>query len=100
MFVIVIYAIVGLELFKGQLHATCYKNGTQKYENVSYKYGPDAPLLLVDPGDISFDDDGTPYPCDDRKGWAFCDFWNKLDFEIKSKILRILMEHVQQVCSS
>ena len=29
MFVIVIYAIVGLELFKGQLHATCYKNGTQ-----------------------------------------------------------------------
>ena len=65
MFVIVIYAIVGLELFKGQLHATCYKNGTQKYENVSYKYGPDAPLLLVDPGDISFDEDGVPYPCDD-----------------------------------
>ena len=65
MFVIVIYAIVGLELFKGQLHATCYKIGTQKYENVSYKYGPNAPLLLVDPGDVMSDEDGVPFPCDD-----------------------------------
>ena len=65
MFVIVIYAIVGLELFKGQLHATCYKLHTQVYSNVSHIYGPDAPLLLTDPGDISFDPDGVPFPCDD-----------------------------------
>ena len=95
MFVIVIYAIVGLELFKGQLHATCYKmgmvfsildaivgtfqtvrralisinentkKGTQVFSNVSHIYGPDAPLLLTDPGDISFDPDGVTFPCDD-----------------------------------
>ena len=27
-FVIIIYAIIGLELFKGQLHSTCYHNLT------------------------------------------------------------------------
>ena len=65
MFVIVVYAIVGLELFKGQLHATCYKLHTQVWSNVSHIYGPEAPLLLTDPGDISFDPDGVTFPCDD-----------------------------------
>ena len=27
-FVIIIYAVVGLEVFKGRLHNTCYKNST------------------------------------------------------------------------
>lgn len=27
-FVIIIYAIIGLELFSGKLHKTCFKNGT------------------------------------------------------------------------
>lgn len=27
-FVIIIYAIIGLELFSGKLHATCYANAT------------------------------------------------------------------------
>ena len=65
MFVIVIYAIVGLELFKGKLHATCYKFGTQQWVNVSDVYGIAAPLLLVAPGDIAFDQDSVPFPCDD-----------------------------------
>ena len=30
-FVIMIYAIIGLELFSGNLHNTCYINGTSKY---------------------------------------------------------------------
>jgi hypothetical protein len=30
-FVIIIYAIVGLELFSGKLHDTCFINGTGKY---------------------------------------------------------------------
>lgn len=30
-FVIIIYAIVGLELFSGSLHATCYSKETRKY---------------------------------------------------------------------
>lgn len=55
---IVIYAIIGLELFKGKLHATCYKLGTQKYSNFSDIYGPDVPMILIDPGDISVDDSG------------------------------------------
>ncbi|CAF1177073.1 unnamed protein product [Didymodactylos carnosus] len=29
--VIIIYAIIGIELFRGKLHATCYNNGTGKY---------------------------------------------------------------------
>ena len=35
------------------------------FSNVSHIYGPDAPLLLTDPGDISFDPDGVTFPCDD-----------------------------------
>ena len=30
-FVILIYAIIGLELFSGELHRTCYINGTSEY---------------------------------------------------------------------
>lgn len=30
MFVIIIYAIIGLELFSGKLHDTCYNNRTSK----------------------------------------------------------------------
>lgn len=35
------------------------------FSNVSHIYGPEAPLLLTDPGDISFDPDGVTFPCDD-----------------------------------
>jgi voltage-dependent calcium channel L type alpha-1D len=31
LFVIIVYAIVGLELFSGELHSTCYLNGTDEY---------------------------------------------------------------------
>jgi len=30
LFVIIIYAIIGLELFCGKMHSTCYYNGTSK----------------------------------------------------------------------
>jgi len=30
-FVIIIYAIVGLELFSGSLHKTCFVNSTRKF---------------------------------------------------------------------
>jgi len=30
MFVMIIYSIIGLELFSGALHSTCYVNGTGK----------------------------------------------------------------------
>ena len=33
-FVIIIYAIVGLELFSGALHKTCYDNATSKSRHV------------------------------------------------------------------
>jgi len=38
LFVIIIYAIVGLELFCGALHSTCYNNRTGHYElsDISY----------------------------------------------------------------
>jgi hypothetical protein len=35
LFVIIIYAIIGLELFCGKMHMTCYYNGTSRI--VSYK---------------------------------------------------------------
>ena len=31
-FVIMIYAIVGLELFSGSMHKTCFINGTSEYQ--------------------------------------------------------------------
>lgn len=33
LFVIIIYAIIGLELFSGVLHKTCYNNKTSKVKN-------------------------------------------------------------------
>ena len=38
MFVIIIYAIVGLELFCGALHSTCYYNDSGMYESTFYQY--------------------------------------------------------------
>ena len=35
LFVIIIYAIIGLELFSGLLHKTCWNNITSKY-SISY----------------------------------------------------------------
>jgi len=35
-FVIIIYAIIGLELFSGSLHKTCWINGTRAYRRVTY----------------------------------------------------------------
>ena len=43
MFVIIIYAIVGLELFSGAMHKTCYNNATSK----------SALSLSIDPRDQS-----------------------------------------------
>lgn len=34
LFVIIIYAIIGLELFSGQLHKTCIHKNTSKYDNL------------------------------------------------------------------
>jgi len=43
-FVVIIYAIVGLELFSGYLHETCFDNHTRQY---SHAYFCSA-LLLID----------------------------------------------------
>ena len=55
---IVIYAIIGLELFKGKLHATCYKEGTQTRQSFPDLYGNNSPEILTDPGDISVGESG------------------------------------------
>ena len=34
-FVIIIYAIIGLELFSGSMHKTCFDNVTRKYHPIS-----------------------------------------------------------------
>ena len=36
MFVIIIYAIIGLELFSGIFHKTCFDNITSKWNEISY----------------------------------------------------------------
>ena len=55
-FVIIIYAIVGLELFSGTLHHTCYINGTGSYSpnpflstlsKTVYHFGNHLPLVVV-----------------------------------------------------
>ncbi|CAB3241437.1 unnamed protein product [Arctia plantaginis] len=57
LFVIIIYAIIGLELFSGILHDTCYKNGT------------DDMIDEPSPCNIEGDETGCPagYVC--RTGW-------------------------------
>jgi len=38
LFVIIIYAIIGLELFCGALHATCYYNDTGEFPTSIYLF--------------------------------------------------------------
>lgn len=38
LFVIIIYAIIGLELFSGKLHATCYDNVTNGEIRLFYAF--------------------------------------------------------------
>lgn len=40
-FVIIIYAIIGLELFSGKLHKTCFKNGTEEMMADEHPCGED-----------------------------------------------------------
>lgn len=40
-FVIIIYAIIGLELFSGKLHRTCFKNGTSEPMDDPHPCGED-----------------------------------------------------------
>ena len=35
-FVVIIYAIIGLELFLGKMHQTCYDNSTSKKKRIVY----------------------------------------------------------------
>lgn len=37
LFVIIIYAIIGLELFSGEMHKTCFNNETSKFNTA---HGP------------------------------------------------------------
>jgi len=43
-FVIIIYAIVGLELFSGNLHKTCFINSTRKF------ISPSSPAMFIHVG--------------------------------------------------
>lgn len=40
-FVIIIYAIIGLELFSGKLHKTCFRNGTEEMMADEHPCGED-----------------------------------------------------------
>lgn len=46
-FVIIIYAIIGLELFSGKLHATCYDNVTNGESNVIHYYCCDSLIFQI-----------------------------------------------------
>ncbi|XP_052780217.1 muscle calcium channel subunit alpha-1-like isoform X4 [Mya arenaria] len=57
-FVIIIYAIVGLELFSGKLHKTCFINGTKEFAS-------------EDPSPC-----GKGYKCNASKGYVCEDGWD------------------------
>lgn len=40
LFVIIIYAIIGLELYSGKLHSTCYENGSKYKIRAAVDDGP------------------------------------------------------------
>merc|ERR1719412_930755 len=65
LFVIIIYAIIGLELFSGLLHKTCFNNITNEMEN------PDEPTLC-----------GGNYECDAEAGFHCREYWEGPNFGI------------------
>ncbi|XP_053618976.1 voltage-dependent calcium channel type D subunit alpha-1-like isoform X2 [Plodia interpunctella] len=65
LFVIIIYAIIGLELFSGALHVTCFTNTTDKE-------------MMEDPNPCS--DDGMGYKCED--GYVCSEYWEGPNFGI------------------
>jgi len=46
-FVIIIYAIVGLELFSGNLHKTCFINATRKFITFSVFFAQVIVVIVV-----------------------------------------------------
>ncbi|XP_071748883.1 muscle calcium channel subunit alpha-1 isoform X29 [Lepeophtheirus salmonis] len=65
MFVIIIYAIIGLELFSGLLHKTCFHNITGEMEET------DNPTLC-----------GGNYKCDEEAGYVCREYWEGPNFGI------------------
>lgn len=57
-FVIIIYAIIGLELFSGKLHKSCFKNGTEEMMADEHPCGEDG-FQCSDLDDM----DGEPMVC-------------------------------------
>lgn len=88
-FVIIIYAIIGLELFSGKLHKTCFRNGTEEMMAKEHPCGedgfqcsdleePDMICSLFWPGPnfgiTNFDNFGlamlTVFQCITLEGWT------------------------------
>ncbi|XP_055313578.1 muscle calcium channel subunit alpha-1 isoform X5 [Sitodiplosis mosellana] len=65
-FVIIIYAIIGLELFSGKLHAACYNSQTQELISDPQPCSPDAGVgynCPIDPDDVN-----NNYVCTSKNG--------------------------------
>ncbi|CAH8477757.1 unnamed protein product [Schistosoma bovis] len=60
-FVIIVYAIVGLELFQSKLHLTCYKNSTHKI-----------PEMMPNPRPCTFETSSMGFKCSELGPDYFC----------------------------
>lgn len=73
-FVIIIYAIIGLEMFSGKLHKTCFKNGTTEMMAEERPCGPEG----FNCSKVESDDD-LQYICTwfwDGPNWGITNFDN------------------------
>ncbi|KAG8239963.1 hypothetical protein J437_LFUL015927, partial [Ladona fulva] len=64
LFVIIIYAIIGLELFSGKLHKTCFNNITEEMMDDPHPCGEDG------------------FQCDIKKNWVCRNYWIGPNFGI------------------
>lgn len=76
LFVIIIYAIIGLELFSGEMHMTCFNNDTGKAIVISRFWG--SIIFLIKFTEQIMDDPspcGVGYNCSELPGAWSCNYY-------------------------
>ncbi|XP_065218942.1 muscle calcium channel subunit alpha-1 isoform X4 [Planococcus citri] len=72
LFVIIIYAIIGLELFSGKLHKTCFDNNTGEMMEEPHPCAPKEPGFMC--SSLNLENEKANYIC--------CDYWEGPNFGI------------------
>ncbi len=87
LFVIIIYAIIGLELFSGILHKTCFNNLTRKTKTCCCVRAPDAPASFSPPTEEMVNEEepmlcGGNFQCDAEANEECREYWEGPNYGI------------------